>query len=67
MFIHQALDDLANIMPSAAAGLSGVIDQLQKVIGTSLAKGATPPPAQGPPTGGMMMSPTGGMGGAPTS
>lgn len=60
MFVEQAMNDIGSLMPSAQAGLSGLIDQLRKVVGTSLAKGAAPPEAQGPPTGGMMISPFGG-------
>ena len=67
MFVEQTLNDIATMMPAAAGPVSGFIDQLRKGMGAILAKGATPPPAQGPTPGGMMISPTGGAGQAPTS
>jgi hypothetical protein len=59
MGIEQAMQDIVDMLPSAA-GLEGIRDQFRKVVGTALAKGAVPPEAQGPPAGGMMMSPFGG-------
>ena len=63
MFIEQALNDIATMMPSASGAISGWIDTFRKTLGGLLAQGAQPPPAQGPMGGGMMMQP----GGAPTS
>ncbi len=69
MFVEQTLNDIATAMPSAAPVISGFIDQMRKGMGAVLAKGANPPPSQGPMGAGTMMmaSPTGGAGGAPTS
>lgn len=67
MMAEQIFDDIGKIMPAAAPVLSGLVDQIRKGMGAVLAQGATPPPAQGAPGGGMMMSPTGAAGAAPTS
>lgn len=68
MSVEQSLNDIATMMPTAAGPVAAVIDMIRKSVGGVLAQGATPPPAQGPPTGGMMMGPqSGGMGQAPTS
>ena len=67
MFIEATMNDIGTMMPSAAPGMSGLINQFRKVLGGALAQGATPPPAQGPPTGAMLMTGAGGMGNAPTS
>lgn len=66
MFIEQALNDIATMMPSAAGFINSSIDQFRKGLGGLLARGASPPPAQGPMGGGMMMS-GGSVGIAPTS
>ena len=63
MFVEQALNDVATMMPAAAGPVNGVIDMLRKGMGSVLAQGAQPPTAQGPMGGSMMMMP----GGAPTS
>jgi hypothetical protein len=67
MMAEQILNDIATMMPSAAAPISGIIDQMRKGIGMALSQGAQPPPAQGMTGGSGLMSPSGGMGGAPTS
>lgn len=67
MFCEQTLNDIATMMPAAAGPVNAIIDQMRKGMGAVLAQGATPPPAQGPPMGGLMMSPSGGMGAQPTS
>lgn len=67
MFIEQSLNDIATMLPAASGMVGSFIDQLRKGIGTVLAKGAQPPPAQGMTGGSGLMSPSGGAGGAPTS
>jgi hypothetical protein len=67
MFVEQSLNDIATMMPSASGMVSSWIDTLRKGLGTLLAQGATPPPAQGMTGGSGLMSPSGGTGGAPTS
>lgn len=57
MFIESTMNDIATIMPAAAAGMSGIITQFRKVLGGALAQGATPPSAEGPMGGSMLMSP----------
>jgi hypothetical protein len=66
MFVEQTLNDVATMMPAAAGPVSSLIDAMRKSMGGLLSQGATPPAAQGPNIG-MMSSPTGGSGGAPTS
>ena len=66
MFVEATLNDIGQMMPAAAPVASGLIDQLRKGMGAVLAQGATPPPAQGPPTGSMLMA-GGGMGQVPSS
>ena len=69
MSVEQILNDVATAMPAAAPLVSGFIDQMRKGMGAILAKGAQPPPSQGPMGSGSMMmaGPTGGAGQAPTS
>ena len=67
MMAEQILNDIATIMPAAAGPISGLIDQMRKGLGTILAQGANPPPAQGATGSGLMQSPTGGAGIAPSS
>lgn len=67
MFIEQALNDIATMLPAASGMVGSFIDQLRKGIGTVLARGATPPSAQGMTGGSGLMSPSGGAGQAPTS
>ena len=67
MFVEQSLNDIATMLPAAAGPISGIIDQLRKGLGTVLAQGAQPPPSPGATGAGMMQSPTGGAGQAPTS
>lgn len=67
MFVEQALNDVATMMPAAAGPVNGIIDMLRKGMGAVLAKGAAPPPAQGAMGSGLMMSPNGGAGIAPSS
>lgn len=66
MFIEATLNDIGQIMPAAVPVISGAINQLRKGMGAVLAAGATPPAAQGPPTGSMLMA-GGGMGQVPSS
>jgi len=67
MSAEQILNDVATMMPAAAGPVQALIDTMRKSMGSLLAQGATPPPAQGPSAGSMLASPTGGAGGAPTS
>lgn len=67
MFVEQTLNDIATMLPAAAGPVNALIDQMRKGMGAVLAQGAAPPAAQGPPMGGLMMSPMGGVGAAPTS
>lgn len=66
MFVEATLSDIGQMMPAAAPVVSGLINQLRKGMGAALAAGATPPPAQGPPTGSMLMA-GGGQGQVPSS
>ncbi len=64
MFVEKALQSVAQMMPAAAGPVNGVIDMLRKGMGTVLAQGAQPPPAQGLGAGASsLLQP----GGAPTS
>lgn len=65
MFIEQALNDIATMVPSLAGPVNGWIDTFRKTIGGALQKGMQPPPAIGPmgAGGGQLLMP----GGAPTS
>jgi hypothetical protein len=67
MFIEQSLNDIATMLPAASGFVSGAIDALRKGLGTVLAKGSQPPPAQGMTGGSGLMSPSGGAEQAPTS
>ena len=66
MFIEATAGDIGKMMPAAAPVMDGMITMLRKGMGAVLAQGAQPPPAQGPPTGSMLMA-GGGMGQAPSS
>lgn len=66
MFVEATLNDIGTMMPSAAPVASGLINQLRKGMGAVLAAGASPPLAQGPPTGSMLMA-GGGQGQVPSS
>ncbi len=64
MMVEQTLNDIATMMPAAAGPVNGIIDMLRKGMGTVLAQGAQPPPAQGLGAGASsLLQP----GGAPTS
>lgn len=67
MFVEQTFQDIATMMPSAAGPLGAITDQMRKVMGGLLMRGASPQPAPGPTGTGLMMSPAGGAGAAPTS
>lgn len=66
MFVESTLNDIATMMPAAAPAVGAVINLMRQGMGAALAKGATPPPAAGPPSGQMMLG-TGGAGMAPGS
>lgn len=67
MFVEQTLQDVAQMMPAAAGPIDGIITLMRKGIGSVLAQGATPPPANGMGMRGAAMLGPGGMGNAPTS
>lgn len=69
MFVESTLSSIATMMPAAAGPVNALIDQMRKGMGAVLAQGATPPPAQGPPFGGLIAGPmgSGGAGAQPTS
>jgi len=45
MFAQKTMEDIGKLLPAAAQGMAGVIDMFQKVLGSILAQGASPPPA----------------------
>lgn len=66
MFCEQTLNEIATMLPAAAGPVNSIIDMMRKGMGQVLSQGAQPPPANGSGAG-MMMSPAGGAGQAPTS
>ena len=54
MFIEQSLNDISTMLPAASGMVSGWIDAFRKGLGSVLAQGAAPPPAQGPMAGGLL-------------
>ena len=70
MMAEQIMNDIAQMLPSSAGMISSWIDTFRKGLGTVMAQGATPPPAQGQMggTASMLMGgPQGGAGQAPPS
>lgn len=55
MFVEQALNDVATMMPAAVGPVNAIIDQLRKGMGAVLAKGANPAPASQPGMGGGLL------------
>jgi len=56
MFVESTLNDIGMMMPAAAPVVAQIVDMMQKGMGTILAQGASPPPAQGAQAG-MMAGP----------
>lgn len=67
MFIESTMQDVATILPASSGIFGDLINQMRQRMGQLLMKGASPQPTPGPTGTGLMMSPAGGAGAAPTS